>query len=248
MIKQELLYDKILGHFGSASIFIFLIPLFWGLLKYKNFNISLRIFYFFVIAEFLNVLLIRLFSWATLKYIDFWQPFLVQFQIDSTNFFILFSYLSRFGILGYYFIITTKLVSKYALLKFFPLILLIVAFFDFFFITGYNNNSVLGQTLLDFYVIFFTLIQLWYIYRENSKVLLNRNPYFWINMGLLFPSVFSIWLSIFGTNLYEQDFILYCQVSIISIIFYCIGMLLIARGFYFARYAQYLPQHQVKTD
>ena len=240
---QEIFYNNLLGHFSSASMFILGVPLFFGLLEYNKFDKKLRIFFLFLIVELVNIILIRLFSWSTLNYLDFWKPFLDKYQIDSTNFFIFFSYISRFGILGYYFIISTKLVSKYPILKLAPLILLVITFIDFFFITGYNSNSVLGQSTMDFYVIFFTLIQFWDIYRENSKVLLNRNPYFWINIGLLFPSVFSIWLSIFGTNLYEQDFILFCQVSIFSIVFYCIGMLLIARGFYFARYAQYLPNN-----
>jgi hypothetical protein len=187
----------------------------------------------------------QLFSWATLHYYDFWQPILERYEIDSTNPFSIFAYINCFPLYGIYFSRTIPNPKLKKPILYGSYFLMGITSIDYFFVTGYNNFSSFSQTILVFYALILPCVHLWYIYREESKVVLNRNPYFWIAFGIILPNVMSIWSNIYGSRLYEADFVLFCQVSIADILFYGIGMLLIARGFYFAYYAQYLPQQQV---
>lgn len=243
MNKLEEEYNNILINFGLYSLFFIIFPIIFGIKKYRTLDTALVYILLFIVFEAIIELFLQGLSWISSTYLNLWLSIADFLNIDSTNFLSIFAYVNHFIILGFYFyeVIQNRQMAK--LILYVSWILMIIVTYDYFFITGHNNYSSFSQTLLSFYGLLMALLHLKYLYAENNKVPLNKNPYFWISMGLLFPNIMTIWLELFGSYLQEADFILYCQVSICYIVFYCIGMLLIARGFYFSRYAKYLPRN-----
>ena len=243
MNLEELYYNDLLVKGGFFAMLFLAVPLFVAFRKYRYFDKSLRFLVYFLLIDLLILFLVQLFSWMTLTYESYWSPILQQYGIGSTNIFSILSYINRFLILRCYFVYSFKIFTASQILKFIPFVLLSIVFIDFFFITGIDNMSAFSQSVQTFYVIFFVAIQLWYVYKDTSKVMLNRNPYFWISMGLFFPSLLSVWSSIFANNLYEQDFVLFCQISLVECIIYCTGLFLISVGFYYGRNVKYLDKN-----
>lgn len=243
MNKLEEEYNNILINFGLYSLFFIIIPIIFGIKKYRTLNKALVYILLFIVFEAIIELFLQGLIWISSTYLNLWLSIADLLNIDSTNFLSIFAYTNRFIILGFYFYEVLQNRQKAKLVLYASWLLMTIVTYDYFFITGHNNYSSFSQALLSFYGLLMALLHLKYLYTENNKVPLNKNPYFWISMGLLFPNIMTIWLELFGSYLQEADFILYCQVSICYIVFYCIGMLLIARGFYFSRYAKYLPRN-----
>ncbi len=235
----ESFYNEALFRSGQYSLFFIVFTIIIGLKQRTYWNIQFKTIFFYLVFDFLIVISMQLMGWLTNHNGNYWQPFFESLNINNTNCFAILSYF-HILILGVYF--STAIPSKKAKIytKYLSIFLFLIIAFDYFFFTGYNNYSSFSQTILAIYGLILPSIHLWYIYRDDSKVALNKNPYFWISLGLLLPNIMTLWLELFGSTLYDEDFILFCQVSIGNSVFYCISMMLIARGFYFARYAKYL--------
>jgi hypothetical protein len=243
MTKEELFYNDLLLDCGIVIEIILAAVILVGYQKRRYFNVALRFMFYYLVVGFIILILLSCFSWVTKANPVFWQPILDYLKIQDTTFFALFAYINSFILLGLYYTQAVPMVTFRAYIKPLSWLLLAITSIDYFFVTGYNNYSSFSQTVLAFYILLLPMAHLWYLYRAGNKVPLNRNPYFWIAMGLVLPSILTIWLELYGAKLLAVNFILFCQVSIGNVLFYCIGQLLIAVGFYYARYVQYLPNN-----
>ncbi len=242
MTIEERFYNTCLMYSSIVVEIVLAITVLIAYKRKKYFNMPLTIFFYYLVAMLGTLLLMSLVTWASSTYQDYWAPILKRLGIDNTNFFAILGYCNTFILLGLYFSKVFPEVRFRAYILPLSWVLLAIASIDYFFVTGYNQYSSFSQTLVGFYILLMPMAHLWYLYRTSNKVPLNRNPYFWISMGLVLPSILSTWLELYGSKLYVANFILFCQVSFCSTFFYCAGQFLITVGFYYARYVQYLPQ------
>ena len=243
MLSEIIYYNNILALLPYIASFFCLLPIIIGFYNKKIIVNELIIILKYLKFSLLIMFVLIIYNYVTANYFIDCEPTLSWLKVTSSNFFSIFSFFTTFYFFSQFFsqLIPNSKLKK--LILYGSWILFLITFIDYFWFTGYDNYSSVSQCIMAFYGLILPATHLWYIYREDSKVPLNRNPYFWIALGLMLPNTMTIWLELYGTRLYEADFALFCQVNIGNIVFYCIGMLLIARGFYFARYAQYL-QHQ----
>lgn len=242
MDTSENIFNNHLIVVSKIAIVCILFPIIIGYYKKKEFNKSIQIVYLFCLFEILIGLLLHVFVWITAHYTSIVLPYLNKWNIHDTNFIGILAHLNHFGILGLYFtsVITDRVLSK--ILKRISIILFFVAIINYLFIDGFRAYGVFNPTASAIFCFALPLIHFWFLFREDTKVPLNKNPYFWIALGLLIPNIIGLFLHFAGAKIQKTDFILFCQISIGKCIFSIIGHILIAIGFYYARYTKYMPK------
>jgi hypothetical protein len=233
-------YEIYLLYAGILSLILSIGAVIYGIRK-KAYSIEKNIslvFYNTLITMF-SLLFMNYFTFMSNMFPAYLTPFTEFWGIENTNFMAITGYLSYYLLLGWYFSNVIQYFDK-SYIRVLSITLLAFSIYDYFWITGYNNYSSISQTVLVFYCCFLSLLLLRYVFRIFNKVPLNRNPHFWIGLGILIPNIGSTWLEFFGSWLYEKDYPIFCLVSIVSTILFNIGLFFICRGFYYGRNAQYI--------
>lgn len=228
---------------GKIATICMLIPIIFALYNNKYLNTIIKIMLWFCIIRFIVSLLNIIIIWATRTYRDFFIPILNSLDIHNMNFISILAHLNYFGLLGWYFslVIQNKKIKK--IIQLVSIFLFFASIINFLFIEGYKNHNVFNSTSANIFCFLLPLIHLWFIFNEDSIVPIVKNPYFWISLGLIIPNLTGLITSIIGKKLAQTNLALYLQVDIGYAVLQILGYLLIAVGFYYARYTKYLPQN-----
>ena len=231
--------DKLLGKIATIAM---LIPIIIAFVKYLYLNKALKIMLWFCLMRFLVSLINVFIIWLVNSYKLFFEPILNKLDIHNMNFISILAFLNNFGFLGWYFYIVINK-SKYAdIVRILSIFLFTTALVNYFFIEGYKIPSIYNSTMSSIFCFTLPLIHLWFIFNENTKVLINKNPYFWLALGLFIPNLLIFIFALAGKKMNLTDNLLYLKVDIVSSIVQIIGFILVAIGFYYAHYTKYLPQ------
>lgn len=216
------------------------LPLIFGLVQWRKLNKTIKIFWLFLLASLILSLGEQAFFWSVGKYTDFWRPILRACNITDTNF-IRYPYqFINFSLLGW-FLYRMLLPHPIAVwVKWLSIILLVSVTINFFFVQGHNMAGGFNSTASALYCCSLPLISMWFLYNREDKVPLVHNPYFWINLGLIIPSLIGLFLYFAGDNMYNENFVLYAKLTILKNGIEMIAQLLTTIGFYFARNVKYL--------
>jgi hypothetical protein len=242
MNEIEKTYNFWLIFSGKIVTISILIPLCIGLLKRKLLNYELKTFFLYIFLVLLINIIHQLFIYLVNSYTSFFLPYLNKWNVHDTNFLGILAYLNNFGILGWYFshvMINYKIAN---VIKWISLVLFSIAIINYLFIEGFRVFGIFNPTASALFCFIIPLFHFWYLYQEESKVPLNRNPYFWIALGLLIPNIIGLFLHFAGEKIQETDFVLFCKISICRSIVAIAGQILFAIGFYYARYTKYMPK------
>ena len=240
---MENYYNNLLILYGKIVAGFMLLPIFTSLFRRRNLNKNLKIFLTFCIIEILILLILQIINWATAKYSNFFIPILNKWNIHDTNFIAILAYLNHFGILGWYFYLVVPNEKVAKAVKLVSIFLFFAASINYLFIEGFREYGIFNPTASAIFCFTLPLVHLWYLFNEDTKVPITKNPYFWFSMGLLIPNMLGFFLHFAGEKIYGTDFILFCKVSIGKSFFSIIGQILLAIGFYYSRYTKYLPKN-----
>lgn len=218
-----------------------LFPLVVALLQRKYLNKSLK---YFVVYKILNLffnILEQVFIWAVNTWRDFFVPILNRFGIGDTSFLAIFYYLNDFIfiVLFYRYLSNNKNYIKSS--YYISIFLLTMILINYFFIEGYRTFGIFNPTVDSIFVFSIASFYLLHLYRSHLMLPLQKNPYFWISLGLIVPQVISFFLFLVGDIFHKEDYALFLVMSIIKNCFLILAQVLFAVGFWRARYAQYLP-------
>ena len=232
---------KALALAGKAATGFMLIPIFFALRRWKYLNKPLRVFFWYCIVYFLVNLTHQMFIWATGYFRAFFVPLLNTYHITDTNFMGILAYLTHFAFLGWYFykVMPHEKIAKS--ICWLSSSLFIAAIIDYLFIGDFRDYGVFTPAASTIFCFVLPAIHLWFLYRNDAKVPLSKNPYFWIALGLFLPHLVSFFLYLMGDSIYKEDYSLFVKISIVKIILDIIGQVLLAVGFYYARYSKFLP-------
>ncbi len=228
---------------AKGVIGISLLPLSIGLLKWKKLNKPLKIYWFFLLASLGLYLFEQIFVWAVKSNRDLWIPILNSLNIADTNFLRYPYHIINFSLLGWflYLILLPGTVAFWV--KRLSLTLVFLVTVNYFFIQGHNMAGGFNSTVSALYCFVLPLISMWYLYHRDSKVPLVHNPYFWINLGLIIPSLLGLFLYFAGDVIYNEKYALFAQLTILKNGIEIIAQVLTAIGFYYARNVKYLNPH-----
>ncbi len=240
MNELDKYYSALVLLSGRGVIAISLLTLIFGLVYWRKFNKTLQIFWFFLLSALILYLVEQVFVWSVRRYTDFWMPFLNAYHIADTNFLRYPYHIINFTLLGWflYRILLPRPVARWV--KRLSILLVVLVTINYFFVQGHNMAGGVNSTLSSFYCFVLPLISMWYLYNRDGKVPLVHNPYFWINLGLIIPSLLGLFLYFVGDVLYKENFPLYIQLTILKNGIEMVAQVLTAIGFYYARNTKYL--------
>ena len=245
MSQLEEYFNQLYRSSGWVSFAFQFIPIIVGLWKRKYLNKPLLIYWAFYLICFIINIAIEIFTWAVNNYTSFFLPFLKYWKIDDTNFTAIFGYLAHFGMMGYFYFLVFKPLQLSKIVKWVSITLFVSALVNYLFIEGYNVYGVFNPLMDALYGLIFSLIFMWILFNQiESKVILNKNPYFWISLRSIIPNVIALFLFFAGDKMYKTDFILFTKVAIAKNFFFVIGHIFVAIAFYYARYTKYLPKSE----
>lgn len=236
-------YSSLLTLAINGIIVISVLPLMLGLVKWKYLNNPLKIYWCFLAVSLGLYFLEPFFLWFVRHNRDFWIPILRYFNISDTSFLRYPFQINNFLLLGW-FLYLILLPSKWAVwLKVLSFGLAIVVSIHYFFLGGYQLAGGPSSTASALYCFAVPLLSMWYLYNQDSKVPLVRNPYFWINIGLIVPNLIGLFLYFAGDVIHKEDYALFSQLTIAKYCVEMIAQILTAIGFYYARNVKFFTQN-----
>lgn len=243
MTQIELEYNNYFIFSAKITIATMIIPIVVGIINKDKLNKPIKVFLWYCIITFVLNIFEQVFIWTTMHYRDLMNPFLKKFDIKSTSFLQIFYYLKNFTLLGYFFylIIKPKKLANY--IKYTSIGLVILSIVNYVFVEGYNSFGVFNPTIDAIYCFVIPLIYMWYLYNTDTVVPINKNPFFWINVGLILTALIGLYLFFTQDKLEKTDLLLFFKIAMVKNLIMIIEQILEAIGFYYARYTKFLPPY-----
>ena len=242
MTELELTYNSfyiLSAHIANATM---LIPISLGIYNIKYLNKPLKIFLWYCIVSLILNLMEQLVIWSTGHFIDVLLPLLKKWDIKNTSFLSILFYSKNFIFLGLFFKGILNHWINMSWIKPLIIILVIITWTNHLFIEGFRSYGVFNRTVDAIFCFGIPLYFLWFIFNENSKVPIIKNPYFWIGLGLISTALIGFYLFLAGDKIRATDKVLFFKLAIIKNCIVMIEQGLEAIGFYYARFIKYLPQ------
>ncbi len=235
-------HDDYLVLAGRIIMAIQVLPVLVGLWNRRYLDKALKTFWIYCIVALILEVLNQSFIWGLRNYLDFFMPFINWLGVEDTNFTNIIFQLNTFGLMGWFFYLALGDSPSAKWVKYLSIGLFFAALINYLFIEGYKVFGVFNPTADAVFSFAVPMFLMWHLYHTESKVPLNRNPYFWIYLRLIIPNLVGMFLYFSGDYLYKTNFDLYVIVVVIRNIFYFIGHLFAAYGFYLAKNIRFLKQ------
>jgi hypothetical protein len=227
---------------GRVILFIQFIPIVIGFLNKNHLDKPLKLFWYYCILAFTIELSIQIFIYTAQHHYELVRSLIEWLEVSDTNFTNILSQLNTFGLMGWFFYLALGKSPLAKSIKYLSIGLFFAALINYLFIEGYKVFGVFNPTADAIFSFAVPMFLMWHLYHTESKVPLNRNPYFWIYLRLIVPNLVGMFLYFSGDYLYKTNHDLYVIVVIIRNIFYFIGHLFAAYGFYLAKNIRFLKQ------
>ncbi len=226
--------------FGKILIAAMIIPIIAAIIQLKHLNKPLKIFLLYRIISLLFNLLENTFYYFAVKYYKQIEPYLTYWGIDDTSFLSILYQVNNIIFLGwfYYLLIPQKygkLINRVAIFLFIAVVV------NYLFIEGYQDFGKFNPNATAIFTFSIAAFYLWYLYKSYLTLPINKNPYFWLSIAVIIPYLIGFFLFFVGDITHEEDYRMFVILSIVKNSFLIIGQILMAIGFWQARYAKYLP-------
>jgi hypothetical protein len=231
--------DKILTLSGQLILIVQFVPVIFGFIYRRQLDRPLRVFWYYSIVGLLAELLIQLFIWDV-NHTQYSMPMVKWLGVTDTNFTNILSQLNTFGLMGWFFYLALGDHALAKPVKYLSIFLFFGALINYLFIEGYKAFGVFNPTADAVFSFSIPLLLMWTLYQTESKVALNRNPYFWIYLRLIVPNLLGLFLYFTGDYLHRNDYPLYVNVVVVSNVFYLVGFCFAAYGFYLSKNVRFL--------
>jgi hypothetical protein len=236
-------YNELLITSSKILIILQLIPIIMGIIKWRYLNKYLKIFWWFCLSYFFIEILVRSLVWLTTYHFDTVKPWVIKYKVSDFSFTKIIYYLNNFNLLGYFFYSVLKPNRIADVVKWLSIILVIASIVNYLFIEGYKVVGVFNPTADALFCFVLPCIFMWFLFTQDSKVQISKNPYFWINLRLIIPNLIALILHFIGNKIQSTDEILYLEIGLAQNVIWAIGLVFATMGFYYARYTKYLPQN-----
>lgn len=227
--------------FGKVVTGTMLIPIAVGLWQWKYLSKALRIFFVYVCVTFGLFLLEHAFYYFAVTYYTDLKPFLDYWAIQDVNFLSILFQLDDLILLAwfYYLLFPPKQADRILWVTIGLIILVVI---NYRYIEGYHVFGSVNYTVVAIFVTGVAFGYLYRLYRSQLTLPLTKNPYFWMSLALIIPQLIGLFLLLIGDISHEENYALFITMSLTKNVFLLVSQLLMAVGFWRARYARYVPE------
>ena len=234
-------YNQLLIRAGDLTTWVSLVPLLVGWWFRRHWNRPIRMLYAFYVVVFCLNWFETWFLWYVSKYYETYRPLLEYWEIYDTNFLAILYYFPAFLLLPHFFVGTLPLRYKKVVL-YTAWILLAAVVINYIFIEGYNTYGHFSPNARTLYILIFSGLSLWYIYRDYYNMPVVRNPYFWFHLSLFFPYLTALAQTLFAADLYDENFGMYVITNLVHNAVFAIGSVLQVVGYVHLHNARFLTR------
>lgn len=133
-------------------------------------------------------------------------PYLSQIGIQDFNFLSPLDYLLKFTLLGFFFRDVLKGKGSKKILYYLTWSLIAFELIHVFVFKSYQGYDSLSSTVKNIFILGSTSLFLYCFYQTDSVTIpLQKNPYFWIALGLTLPTLAELFLEFIFQKLYNTD-------------------------------------------
>ena len=195
----------------------------------------------FTIIEFM---LFEVFFTSRYKWVDVIFPFLQNhFGIQDFNFTAPINYLIKFIFLSLFFRDLFQDPLKKRFFQYFMYALVMFELVQVFVFKSYQGYDSLSSTVKNVFILGGTGLFMYKLYRANSHgIVLYKNPYFWLTLGLMLPALAEIFLEFIFTKLYQTDLLSFYKLYLVRNASQLVGFTLLIVGVWQAKYLRFLPK------
>jgi hypothetical protein len=235
-------YKQMYIYTGQLATAAMLIPLLMALFSWQQLNKALTVYFYYCLVTFLLDLSEATFVWSVKHNKDFFVPIFNAYHIKNTNFLRICFNIKNFIFVGLYFRTVLPRVWQKIWVWRVSLSLLFICLINYCFIQGINFAAGFNGVVDIIWSLILPLVAMWYEFNRDSLVPLKRNPYFWINLGLIIMGVLSLFFYLVTLKLQATDpNNLLAKLAIAKNGVYLLSLGFVTVGFYHARYTKYLP-------
>ena len=245
MGEEKVYWDEILKLFASVTVAAMVVPIIVALMFRRYWNRALLVAFWYYLATFLLSSLEQFIFWACPRYREACVQILEYWDINNTFFLSILFFTKDYILLGWFFklIVPVKRIGN--IIKWCSIIFVIASWINHCFIEGYKGFGIFNSGINAIYMVSLPLLYLWYSQKESLRIPLHKNPYFWISIGLLIPSLLTLFLYFSGNYILESDYKLYSILKSIENGFAIIGLVLVCIGFTRSRFARFISTEEV---
>lgn len=176
---------------------------------------------------------------------EFYKILLPKLEILGINNFTFLSpinYLIKFVFLGLFF---RDILKEPTWKKAFQYIIWALIVFEFIMVFGFKSYQAydsVSSTVKNFFILLGSGLFLYRFYRTDSGNLhLQKNPYFWIGIGLFLPTLTEMFMEFVFTKLFHTDIDSFFKYYLYRNASQIIGFMLFIYGVWQAKYLKHLP-------
>lgn len=232
---------------SKITVAIMIIPIIMAIFQWKHLNKPLKIFFWFIVCLIAANLLEQGIIWYVVNYYEKAKPWLDYWAIRDTNFLAILYRLSHFFWLGWFYSILVP-GNIGTGIRWLAGILFVAALVNYLFIEGYHGFGKFNPAAAAIFTFGLAAFYLWYVYRSQLALPLTKNAYFWLSLALIIPDLAGFFLFLVGDYSHEENLAMFITMSIMKNGFMIISWILMAIGFYRARYARFVPLPSSATE
>ena len=166
-----------------------------------------------------------------------------HFQIKTFDFTAFLNYLIKFVFIPLF---LKDSVQNFTFKKVFQYLMWMLVIFELIqllIFKSYQGYDSLSSTVKNLFFLFGAGLLLYRIYINASVSLsLNKNPYFWICLGLISPALSELFLELVFSKLYQTDPSSFYRLYLIRNASQIVGLTLLIVGVWQAKYLRFLPK------
>lgn len=230
-----------------VQIFSFVL-MFYAFVKRDILMVTIPSFYWYCYGlaayNFLELLCSDVLLSGKYQFVTIIFPFLQnQFGIQDFNFTGPFNYLIKFIFLGLFFRDLCKNRQEKYFFQYLIYVMVLFELVQVFVFKSYQGYDSLSSTLKNIFILGGTGLFTYKLYRTSSNgISLQKNPYFWITLGLMLPALAEIFLEFIFTKLYQTDLLSFYKLYLIRNASQISGFTLLVIGFWQAKFLRFLPK------
>ena len=228
---------------SQIATFLIVLPITVAFWQRRQLNRTLRLVYLYCVMLLVISIVLQTIVWAVNHYVDFFLPILTKLNIQDMSFISILEVINQLVLLSGFYVALSNNTKLGKTVKYTSRVLISSCLVNYFFIEGYNVPSVFNGVVPSLYFVILSLIHFRFIFTNpNSQIILRKNPYFWINLAILFRHVLGLFLRLAGKKMFTTDVPLFLAINVADDFLQVISLVLFAIGFYYARYTKYLPE------
>lgn len=239
---------EILLYSGNLVLFLNLILVIIGFINRNKIvsNSPKWVWYLLVYSALLSLIELFLIKFILVKdFIYFSQvySFMTSLGIKNFNFISPPSYLIKFIFLSLFFRDLFQDPLKKRFFQYLMYALVVFELVQVFIYRSYQGYDSLSSTVKNVFILGGTGLFMYKLYRADSHgIVLYKNPYFWLTLGLMLPALAEIFLEFIFTKLYKTDLLSFYKLYLVRNASQIVGFTLLIVGVWQAKYLRFLPK------